>query len=81
MTNRGIESSCRIIIDKKLIGKIHGRWILSKKICYNIPPINSIYMGQYDEIKPSNNRPPFDIWWKEGKDLIEDWNDIPINNK
>ena len=81
MKNRGIESSCKIIVDKNLIREIHGRWILSKSICCNIPPINSIFMGQYDEMKITNNRPPFEVWWTKSKDIIDEWAEIPIQDK
>lgn len=76
MQNRGINALCRVIIDKNIIKQIHGRWILSENFCYKIPPINSIFMGQYDEITMTRNTPPFEMWWKEGKDILEDWDEI-----
>ncbi len=76
MKNRGINAECRVICDKNLLGKIHARWILGKNLCYNIPPVNSIYKGQFDEFKQTNNIPPFDTWWAQAFDIVGDWSKI-----
>lgn len=32
--------------------------------------------GQYAEIKPTENRPPFENWWSNSLDIISDWDDV-----
>ncbi len=76
MKNRGIKAECRVICDKQLLRQIHGRWLISKEICFNLPPVNSIYQGQFDEIMETDNPPPFKDWWKEAYDLIADWQKV-----
>ncbi len=76
MKNRGVKASCRVITDKIVINSIHDRWIIGNKTSYNIPPINSIYKGQYAEFNPTSQRPPFKEWWDKSKDLLINWNDI-----
>ena len=73
MEIRGIKTECRVIVDNNLYHDIHDRWIISKDIVLNLPPINSIYKGQYSEIKKTEQIPPFNDWWGRGKDIIEDW--------
>lgn len=74
--NRGIDVELRVICEKNLFHDIHDRWIISKNICLNMPPINSIYKGQYAEIKETENTPPFEDWWQKGSDLVNDWQSI-----
>ncbi len=76
MAIRGIKSECRVILDKSLYHNIHDRWIISKNVVYNIPPVNSIYQGQYAEIKKTDIIPPFDDWWEYGEDIIEKWESV-----
>ncbi|MGH7381118.1 MAG: DEAD/DEAH box helicase [Candidatus Methylomirabilales bacterium] len=42
----------------------HDRYIVSKNLCYNVPPINSLLRGSYSEILLTPNRPPFEGWWE-----------------
>ena len=79
MKNRTIETELRVICDKNVLQDIHDRWIISAKVCFNIPPINSIYKGQYAEVKETVNRPPFEEWWIKGLDLLRDWEKIIKN--
>lgn len=76
LKSRGINMELRVICNDDLLRKIHGRWIISKGICFNVPPVNSIYQGQYDEIKETENIPPFEEWWKQGKDMLANFGDI-----
>jgi hypothetical protein len=69
LKSRGINMELRVIKNDNLLRTIHGRWIISKGICFNTPPINSIYQGQYDEIKETENIPPFEEWWNQGVDM------------
>lgn len=71
MSNRGIIAELRVIIDKEFRHGTHDRWIIGKNICYNVPPVNTIYKGQASEIKQTSNRPPFDEWWSIGLPLLE----------
>jgi len=76
LKNKGIDSSCRIIVDKDLINKIHGRWIISKSSCYKVPPLNSIFQGQFDELVKIDTKPNFHDWWKNSLDLLADWSEL-----
>ena len=77
MQGRGVKAECRVICDNKLLGDIHGRWIMGKDVCFNVPPINSIYKGQFDEIKLGENiQPLFIKWWAQALDIINDWQRI-----
>jgi hypothetical protein len=73
---RHINSEIRVIFDKNLLNDIHDRWIISQNDCYNVPPVNSIYMGQYSEIVKTSNRPPFNDWWDKGLDIVNNWNEL-----
>ena len=76
MDNLGIISEMRVMVDNKLASTIHDRWIISNDICFNVPSVDVIERGQYSEIKISDNKPPFDIWWSKSLDIISDWNNI-----
>ena len=76
LTLRNISSEIRVICDKNILKDIHDRWIMATNVCYNVPPINSIYMGQYSELVKTDNRPPFGEWWQKGLNILDDWNDI-----
>lgn len=79
MKVRSIGCDLRIICDKQLLHNIHDRWILSRDVCYNVPPINSIFKGQYSEMKETTNRPPFSDWWEKGADLLGEWQRILVS--
>jgi len=79
LEEQGLKVNCRILCDKKIINKIHGRFIITKNNSYSVPPINSWLQGQYDQISECKKQPPFNEWWKEGKDLIKDWNFVSNN--
>lgn len=76
MENKGVNCELRVIIDSKLKSSIHDRWILSKNKNFNIPSPDIISRGQYSEIKETKNKPPFDDWWSNSKDIINEWNSI-----
>ncbi|MDH5718728.1 MAG: DUF262 domain-containing protein [Spirochaetia bacterium] len=75
MENQGIKVEFNVITDNS-ISNIHDRWILSSNINFNIPSINTIDRGQFSEIKETQNRPPFELWWDNSKKLVEDWSEI-----
>ena len=72
----GKSVSLRVIIDTHLLASIHDRWIVSEDACFNIPSIDTISMGQFAEIKKTQNVPPFEEWWLLGLDIVGDWNAI-----
>lgn len=76
LDGRGIKTEFKVICDKNILHNIHGRWITAKNVCFKIPPINTILQGQADEISKTENRPEFEQWWEEGKDIITEWNEI-----
>jgi len=76
MKHKGVSSELRVITESKLKSSIHDRWISSKNKCFNIPSPDIMARGQYSEIKSTENRPPFNKWWEESKDIIQDWNEI-----
>ena len=41
----------------------HDRYIVTSNSCFNVPPVGSLFQGQYAEILETPNRPPFDDWW------------------
>jgi len=51
--------------------KIHDRFIMGEKSCFNLPPVNSIFEGSYGMAKSIEMRPPFDTWWIAGTPVIE----------
>ena len=76
LENKGINCELRVIIDSKTKSKIHDRWIISKNRCFNVTSPDVMARGQYSEIKETTNRPPFNQWWKNSKDIVKDWNEI-----
>jgi hypothetical protein len=76
LQNKGIAIEHRIMIDKSLVNSIHGRWFITKKYTYNIPPINTILQGQSDEIILREKGPDFNKWWNSSCDIVKDWNEI-----
>jgi hypothetical protein len=76
MKNIGILCEMRVVVDSKIYGEYHDRWILSSNINYNSMSGDIAKRGQYAEIKTTENRPPFKEWWQNSLDIISDWNDI-----
>lgn len=79
MKTRQIHAELRILCNKGILNGIHDRWIISKNVVYNIPPVDTIFQGQYAEMKKTDNRPPFEEWWVNGLDIIERWQEIAKN--
>jgi hypothetical protein len=71
-----IKSEMRVITNKSIINQLHDRWILTKYKNYNIPSTDTIARGQFSEIKETTNKPPFSQWWKEGLDIVTQWEQI-----
>jgi len=76
MDNRGIDAELRVIVDESRLREIHDRWIISDEVSWNVPPVNSLYQNQEAEIHKTSKELPFDEWWEDGEDIIDDWNSI-----
>lgn len=76
MKTRQIDAELRIVCNKDILNDIHDRWIISKNSVFNIPPIDTIFQGQYSEMKKTDNRPPFAEWWSYGIDIVDNWQEI-----
>ena len=76
MKNIDILCEMRVVVDSKIYGEYHDRWILSSNINYNSMSGDIAKRGQYAEIKTTENRPPFKEWWQNSLDIISDWGDI-----
>jgi len=76
MENKGIHSEMRVVIDSKIYGQYHDRWLISNNINYNLMSVDVAKRGQYAELKPTENKPPVDVWWEKSLDIISQWNEI-----
>ena len=76
MSSDEISCEMRVITDNKLKGQIHGRWLITKDDCFTFQSVDTVSRGAYDEIRGGAARPPFDEWWKDSLDIIDDWNKI-----
>ena len=72
----GKSASLRVITNTNLLASIHDRWIVSEDACFNTPSVDTISVGQFAEIKKTQNVPPFEEWWHSGLDIVDDWNAI-----
>lgn len=49
----------------------HGRFFISERLSWNMPPLNSILMGSVDEILQSHlTEETFNDWWTLGQDIV-----------
>jgi hypothetical protein len=67
MRHRGITSEWRIVPRDKM--DWHDRFILGRRQAWNVPPVNTLFKGDYSEASKTPTRPPFDRWWKVGTPL------------
>lgn len=67
MTALGITAEWRVIEDRADLD-FHDRFIVTKGRAWNVPPINTLYKGDYSEIT-ATSAPPFESWWSKGKPL------------
>jgi hypothetical protein len=49
----------------------HDRFIVSRRESWNVPPVNTLYKGDYSEASRTPSRPPFERWWKAGQPLTK----------
>jgi hypothetical protein len=66
MASLGIAAEWRVV-QKPL--PFHDRFIVSRKQAWNVPPINTLYKGDYSEASRTTVRPPFEKWWSDGVPL------------
>lgn len=71
-----ISCEMHVIIDNKKKQRIHGRWIITKNDCVGFQSTDTISRGAYDKIESGSEEPPFNEWWEQGLDLIQDWGRI-----
>jgi len=77
LIDHDVNVELRVICNKKLADSIHGRYIYTKGQQFQLPPLNSLLANQWDNIfKEVKNIPPFEDYWKQGLDIISQWNDI-----
>jgi hypothetical protein len=76
MKGIGIDCSLRVMVNPKVKGAFHDRWIISENKSFNIPSPDTLARNQYSEIKETTNKPPFDEWWNKSLDIFDDWNGI-----
>lgn len=76
MENKDIICEMRVVGDPKIYGKYHDRWLLSSNVNYNLLSGEIAKRGQFAEIKKTENRPPFEVWWHNSLDVISNWNDV-----
>lgn len=76
LSHNNIKCEMRVIADNKLKGKIHGRWLETKDECYTFQSVDTVARGAYDEIRDGASRPPFNEWWENSLDIIENWESI-----
>ena len=64
------------IMPREVAATVHDRWLISKNSCYNLPSVDVMKRGQFSEINPTINRPPFDELWYKSIDIVQGWNKI-----
>jgi hypothetical protein len=68
MAHRGITAEWRVIEPSKV--DWHDRFILGRRQAWNVPPVNTLFKGDYSEASKTPTRPPFDRWWNLGAALV-----------
>lgn len=76
MANDNISCQMKVVVDNKLKGSIHGRWLITRDGCFNFQSVDTVARGAYDDIRGGATKPPFDEWWNNSLDIIDDWNKI-----
>lgn len=75
MEAQGVDAEMKVLSGGTAY-EIHDRWLISENQAYNIPSINTIGRNQYAEITEAASRPPFQDWWEESDDILQNWNQI-----
>ena len=66
MATRGVSVEWRITTER-----FHDRFIVSRDFQHNVPPVNTIFAGQYSEMLPTPHRPPFEQWFERGTEVTQ----------
>jgi hypothetical protein len=66
MAALGIAVEWRVI--ERSDQEFHDRFIVTKGKAWNVPPVTTLYKGNYSEIT-ATTAPPFEAWWAKGKPL------------
>lgn len=48
----------------------HDRWIITESACYNVPPVNTLFAGQWSQVTQVGDRPPFEDWWAGAMSIL-----------
>lgn len=75
MEEKGVDTEMRVI-SGDTAHEIHDRFLIAENQAYNIQSINTVGRGQHAEINEVASRPPFEDWWDEGTDILEEWNEV-----
>jgi len=67
LSNLGIQVEMRILDDPGLLSSLHDRYIISKDIAFNLPPVGSLYKGQRGSICLDDNPPDFLSLWNQAR--------------
>lgn len=67
MLARGVSAEWRIVKSER---NWHDRFFISANSAWNLPPINTLFKGDYSEIAKTNP-PPFETWWSSGVDIAD----------
>lgn len=81
LSQKGVNTELRVLMDKKLSSSIHDRWLFDEERAYNIPSPDVLKRGQFSEIKETTIRVPFEEWWNASADIVNDWDRIANMNK
>jgi hypothetical protein len=67
MAHRGITAEWRVVEPADM--DWHDRFILGRRQAWNVPPVNTLFKGDYSEASRTPKPPPFERWWKLGDPL------------
>jgi hypothetical protein len=77
MSKEGIAVECRVIVDPKIQGMIHNRYLITKTKSFDFVSADTMQRGQLSHIKDvSDVKPNFDQFWEKGKELMNCWQEI-----
>jgi len=77
-----IESEIRVITESKTSSKLHNRYLITKNKSFDFVSADTVSRGQLSHIKEIDDiKPLFEEFWKQGKNLLQDWNKIIASKK
>ena len=57
------------VFDDDSVGLRQEPFIAGANVTINIPPVASLFKGDYAEITETRNRPPFERWCRQAKPI------------